>query len=807
MSSPSDIRFAVRAMLRSPGLSAAGVIALAMGIGANTAIFSLADALLIKPLSIPDDRGVYVLTETPPGKPDLPNTVAPANYFDWAEQNRSFERMAGFQWWGLSLTGNGYPENLIGMRVTKEFFPLLRANAMLGRTFVPDEDEPGHERVIILSHQLWQTHFDADPHIVGRDIEFDLKKYTVVGVMPKSFEFPAGIDFWIPMALEAHEKHTRDNRSIFVLARLRPPVSPGQAQAEMRGVIKRLEAAYPDTNHNWGIMFMPIREFMIGKLTAQYLGMLLVAVGFVLLIACANVSNVLVARSMARQKELALRVALGAGRWRLVRQLLTESVVLSGIGMLVGLAIGYCEIRVLVSAMPANIAIHIVNWQNVSLDWRALVFTTVVAMLCGIISGLVPALRSSRPDLNSTLKEGGRGSSQARSQQLLKSVLLVGEIAVSLVLLVGAGLMVRGVNALYGDTDAYEPQSTLTFLLGLPESRYTNPAQVRHFYDRLLGDLQQLPGARNVAVASTVPYSNIGNSHVFTIEGQAQERGAANGALIQSVSPEFFPLLHIPLRQGRFITPADSEDTQKIVVISESIARRFWPGQNPIGRHVKLGGPDSQEPWLTVAGVATDVRYNWFDRGLPFTIYVPFAQNPHVFTYVVLHTANPQRLMPAVRARVAKLDPQLPISNAKSYADLIRESLMGMSYLAVMMTVLGAMALVLACVGVYGVMAYSVTERTREIGIRMALGAETGSVVGMMLRRGVSLTAIGLAIGLACSIALARLLASLIWGVGALDLQTFAGVSAALVGMALLASYIPARRAARVDPLISLRCE
>ena len=794
-------------MLNSPGLSAAGVIALAMGIGANTAIFSLADALLVKPLSVPDDRGVFVLTETPPGKPDLWNTIAPANYFDWSAQNRSFQQMAAFEWWGMALTSGNYPENLLALRVSKEFFPLLRASAELGRTFVPDEDQPGHGRVILLSHRLWQTHFNSDPKIVGREVEFDLKKYTVVGVMPESFEFPKGIDFWAPLALDAQQKHSRDSHSLFAMARLRPATSIGEAQAEMRTIAKRLDASFPNTNRGWGVKLMPIREFMIGNLTTQYMGMLLVAVGFVLLIACANVSNVLVARAIARQKELALRVALGASRWRLVRQLLTESLALSGAGMLLGLLIGYCEIRLLVNAMPATISRYIVNWQNVALDWRALLFTAGVAALCGIVSGLVPALRSSRPDLNTTLREGGRGSSQARSQQRMKNILLVGEIAVSLVLLVGAGLMVRGVGALYGGADSYEPDKTLTFLVGLPDTRYKTPAQVGRFFERAVESMREIPDTRNVSLASTLPYSNISNSRIFTIEGQVRERGSASGALIQTVNPEFFPLLHVPLVRGRLLSSEDGENTQKVVVISESIARRFWPGQDPIGSHLKLGGPDSQEPWLTVAGIAGDVRYRWFERDLPFTIYLPFAQTPQSFTYVVLHTSNPDRQLEAVRRKLAKLDPQLPISSPMSYAELIRASLMGMSYLAVMMTVLGCMALVLACVGVYGVMAYSVTERTREIGIRMALGAEAGSVVSMMLRRGVFLTGIGLLIGLACSIALARLLASLIWGVSALDLETFGGVSAALVGVALLASYLPARRAARVDPLISLRCE
>lgn len=803
----SDIKFALRAMWKAPGLSAAGIVALALGIGANTAIFSLADALLFKPLSVPDDRGVYVLTETPPGKPDLPNTVAPANYLDWAAQNRSWQQMGAFEWWGMSLTSGGYPESLLGLRVSKEFFPMLHGKALLGRTFVPEEDQPGNQRVVVLSHRLWSTRFNADSRIVGRQLEFDLKKYTVIGVMPNDFSFPAGIDFWTPLALDERQKHTRDNHSVFVMARLRPHVPPGEAQAEMWAIAKRLEASYPDTNHAWGVKMFSLREFMIGNLTTQYVSMLLVAVGFVLLIACANVSNVLLARSMARQKELALRVALGAGRWRLVRQLLTESIMLSGIGMLVGLLIGYGETRLLVTSMPAAIARFIVNWQNITLDWRALLFTAAVAMLCGIISGLVPALRSSRPDLASTLKEGGRGSSQARSQHRMKSVLLVGEIALSLVLLVGAGLMVRGVNALYGDTDTYQPDKTLTALLGLPDTRYTSPPQVLHFYERLLASLKEIPGARNVSAASTVPYSNISNSRVFSIEGRVRERGSATGALIQTVTPDFFELLHIPLRSGRFINASDGENAPRVALVSETVAKRFWPGQNPIGRHLKLGAADSQEPWLTVAGVVADVRYRWFERGLPFTIYLPFAQNPQSFTYLVLHTSKPERLIGTLRARVAKLDPQLSLSNAMSYSELIQQSLVGMSYLAVMMTVLGVMALTLACVGVYGVMAYSVTERTREIGIRMALGAEAASVVGMVLRRGVTLTAIGLFIGLFCSLALARVLASFIFGVSAIDLKTFAAVSAALVAVALLASYVPARRAARVDPLISLRSE
>ncbi len=475
--------------------------------------------------------------------------------------------------------------------------------------------------------------------------------------------------------------------------------------------------------------------------------------------------------------------------------------------MLVGLVIAFWQVGLLRSKMPSSIARYIANWNTLSLDWPAVFFTAGAAILCGIVSGLLPALRASRPDLNSTLKEGGRGSSQGQSHHRLKNILLIGEVALSLVLLVGAGLMVRGVGSLRGDTDSYQPDGVLTLMLTLPDSRYKDAATTIRLYDGVLSGVAELPNARDVSIAATLPYSNINNSRIFTVEGQVRQRGGAGSALIQSVSPSFLSLMHIPLHEGRFVREADDQNAPKVAVISESVARRYWPGQDPIGRHLKFGGPDAQEPWLTVAGVVGDVRYNWYDRGVPFAIYVPYAQNPQPFTFLALRTTNPDRLIPSVRAKIGKVDAELPISNAKSFSDLIRDSLIGLSYMAVMMTVLGAMALALACVGVYGVMAYSVTERTREIGIRMALGAGGRNVVGMILRRGLAVTGIGLLIGLVCSAALARLVASLIWGVNALDLTTFAGVSAVLIGVALLASYVPARRASRVDPLISLRCE
>jgi putative ABC transport system permease protein len=800
-----DLRFALRTMLKSPGLALAGMVALALGIGANTAVFSMADAMLFKPLNLPDARGVVVAFETPPGRPGAPYGVSTANYLDWKAQSHSFEQMAAYQFWDMNLTSGGFPEAVQAIRVSSEFFPLLRARPALGRTFAAGEDQPGQERVVVLSHGLWERRFGADRGIVGRTIRLDLKNYTVLGVMPEGFEFPMAAELWCPLPLDARQKTSREGHWLLALGRLRPGVTKQQGEAELRTIAKRLEAAYPDTNHGWGAMLRTVREFVSGYEIQQGTILLQVSVGFVLLIACANVANVLLARSIARQKEIALRTALGASRWRIVRQLLTESVLLSGAGALLGILLAEWELDLMVSSMPANILKYVPYWHNIALDWRALLFTTVAAIFASAVSGLLPAIQCSRPDLNRMLKEGSRESA-TRRQHRLRGALLIGEIALSLVLLIGAGLMVRGLRTLRTAPGDHQPESMLTLRINLPDSRYPEPAKVAQFQSGLLSSLAKIPGVRHVAVTSMLPYAPSNGPQAFTVEGQVRERGATPNALMASVSPAFLALMRVPLRAGRFLTEADNQNGPKAVVISESVARRYWPGQNPIGRHVKLGRPDSKEPWMSVVGVAGDIRWNWFNPEGELSMYVPYAQNPQGYTFVAMRTSDPNKLISTVRATIAGLDPELPVG-AASLAKIIDDSLIQLSYLAGMMAVLGVMALVLACVGVYGMMAYSVTEQTREIGIRMALGAETHHVLGMVMRRSAAITITGLLIGLVCSAGLARLLAGLIWGISALDLTTFAGVSGMLVAVALLASYIPARRASRVDPLISLRCE
>lgn len=800
----SDLRFAVRTALKSPGLVLAGVVALALGIGANTAVFSVADAVLFKPLSLPDARGVVVALETQPGRPDVTFGVSTADYFDWKSQSHAFEGMAAYQFWSMNITSGGFPESVQTIHVSGKFFPLLHAQAALGRTFATGEDQPGREREVVLSNALWERRFAADRGIVGRTIRLNLMDYTVVGVMPKEFEFPMAAELWCPLALDARQKNSRDDHALMVLGRLRPGASIHQGEAELQTVAKRLAAAYPDTNHGWGATLRTVRDWLSGYQTRAGVIMVLVAVGFVLLIACANVTNVLLARSVSRQKEIALRTALGASRWRIIRQLLAESMLLSGAGSALGLVLAQWELSLIVSHMPASVVKYIPWWRNISLDWRALLFTAGVALFAGVAAGLLPALQSSRPDLNTALKEAARNTS-ARPRRL-RSLLLAGEIALSLTLLIGAALTARGFGALKAVPGDHQPETMLTVQFSLPYSRYPDGARIAQFQSRLLSSLAEIPGARDAAVTNMVPYAHSGAPQVFTAEGQAPARSAELSAFRVSVSPGLLRLMRVPLRTGRFLTEADSQLAPRVAVVSEALARRCWPGQNPIGKQVRFGRADSREPWMTVAGVAGDIRWNWFDPGAASTLYVPYAQNPEATTYVALRTADPGNLIPAVRARVAALDPELPIG-PQALDQTVHDSLIQISYMAAMMSFLGLMALVLASVGVYGMMSFSVTERTREIGIRMALGAETRTVVRMLLRRGAVIAAGGLAIGLLLSLALARSLASLIWGINALDVGTFAGVSALLLAVALVASWVPARRASRVDPLISLRHE
>ncbi len=804
-----DLRYALRRMLKSPGYTAVIVVALALGIGVNTAIFSVADAFLLKPVPFLDaDRLVMVLEKRPNAGDDW-SSVANANYLDWKSQSQSFEHLAAYDGFDANITGGDHPEQVQGFLVTANFFEALAVKPAMGRTFLPEEDQRGHEQVVVLSHGLWERRFGSDPDLIGKTVSLNAKKCVVAGIMPKGFDFPMTTELWMPLAMDPKQRDIRDSHELEVVGRLNPGTSTLQARAEMEAIAGRLEQTYPQTNKGWGVWVKPIREHVTGDLTRQYTLMLLVAVAFVLLIACANVANVQFARATGRQKEIAVRLALGASRWRLVRQLLTESVMLSLLGGVLSLLLAQWSIGLILGHMPPDVARYIAGWKDISLDGRALLFTLAIAVLSGVISGFAPAIQSSRPDLNEALKESGRSSTGGRRRQRLRNALVIAEVSLALVLLTGAGLMAKSVYALVNVHKDYVPESLLTLRLKLPESKYKERHQMAAFYDQLLRGLESVPQVQAAAVITKVPFANGTVTSVFNIEGQAApEKGELRSGMLQSVSPNLFSMLHIPLREGRILSDVDGPEAPRVVVISESLSRRYWSSESPIGKRIKLGRDDADSSWMTVVGIVGDVKYSWFDRGPQPTIYSAYQQAPLPYTYLSIRTSGePTAIIPAVRSQIAGVDSEQPVFNVKTLERVISESVVGLSYVAVMMTILGLIALVLASVGVYGVMAYSVTERTHEIGIRMTLGAGQSDVLRLVMGKGLVLTGAGIVIGMAMSVGLAQLLASLIFGVSATDVTTFGGVALALATASLLACYIPARRASRVDPMIALRYE
>ncbi|HUE02099.1 MAG TPA: ABC transporter permease [Bryobacteraceae bacterium] len=803
-----DIRYAFRMLFKSKGYTAIAVAALALGIGANTANFSVADAFLLKPVALPHLESLVVLMERAPHQTANWTNVSPADYLDWKRQSQSFAEFSPYEWDEVNLTGAGEPERIEMVRTAANFFDVLGAHAMLGCVFLPDAERAGQSQSVVLSYGLWQRRFGGHRGIVGKTIKLDGLSTVVTGVMGKKFNFPVSAELWLSWSMSPQEGQVRGRHYLAVVARLKPGVSPRQASAEMNIIARRLGEQYPRTNRGWSAHVIPIRHFVAGDLTTQYTLMMMAAVGFVLLIACANVANVQFARGAARQREFAVRTAVGASRWRVVRQLLTESMVLSLAGAVVGLAVAEWGVDLIQHYMPADIARYIAGWYEISLDHRAFAFALGVAVLSGIISGLAPAIQSSKPDLNETLKESGRGTSAGRSRQRIRSVLVVAELALALVLLVGAGLMVKGVNSLLGVQQFYDPQHILSIQMNLPDGKYKDSPQRAAFYGQVLERLHAAPGIEAAAIVRSLPDGDGERITQLAVEGVPPDKGEYRSAQLETISADYFTLMHMPLREGRALSDRDGAESLAVAVVSESMAARYWPGRSALGRRIKAGPADEENPWLTIVGVVRDVRYSWFDREPPPVVYRSYRQAAEGWTTLAIRThGSPMQVVRAVRQSVAQVDPDQPLAEIKPLDRVLSEALLGNSYVAVMMSVLGVIALVLAAVGVSGLMAYAVTERTHEIGVRLALGAQRDSVLRMLVGRGMFLTAIGLAIGLAGAVFLARLLSNLIYGVSATDWTTFGGVAAAMAIVSLAASYIPARRAALLDPTIALRHE
>lgn len=803
-----DVRYGVRMFLRGRNFTVLAVAALALGIGTNAAVYSVAIAFLRKPISFPHlDRLVMVLNMAPQQTVGW-NEVSPADYLDYKAQSRSFEKIAVSQWDDFNIAGTGDPERLLGVHISANYFQTLETRPLLGRTFLPEEEVPGRDKEVILSYGLWQRRFASDPNIIGKTVRINGASYLIAGVMGKDFGFPVGAQLWVPLAMGAKEQTERNSHDLEVVARLKPGVSIAAARAEMWTIEGRLQQQFPENEKGWGVKVMALDVFVAGELADQYCVMLLGAAVFVLLIACANVANLQFARSASRQKEIAVRRAMGASRLRIVRQLLTESVLVAGVGAAIGLLLGLWGIGLIRSYMPPEVEKYLPMWKHVRLETDVLFYTIGIAFLAGIISGLAPAFQSSKSDVNEELKEGARGSTAGRSRHRLRSIFVVAEVALSLILLVGAGLMAKGVRALLSVNQNIDPKTVLTMMISLPDSKYKTPQQQAAFYEQMIQQFRTISGVKSAAVATKLPFGDSGQSDTFSIEGRAFQPGDYHIASFESINPEYFRMMKIPLLQGRGLSDQDGDKAPPVVVASESFVRRYFPGENPLGKHIKEAEHDSKTPWLTVVGIVGDIKYDPWEREEDPPVYVSYQQVPRSFSGIALRTeGDPMKFGAAMRSRIASVDPDQPVFDVLPLDKVISNQILGLSYVAVMLTVMGIMALVLASIGVYGVMAFSVTERTHEIGVRMALGAQQRDVLRLVLTRGVRLTLLGLVIGLPVAFTLARLLASVIFGVSATDLMIFCGGTAVMTAIALLACYVPARRAMQVDPMVALRYE
>ena len=795
-----DVRYGLRMLLKKPGFTLTAVITLALGIGATSTIFSFVNGILLRPLPYQDSERLVFLDETAPKRGIASMGISPPNFLDWREQNRVFTGVATYHEVGYALTGTGEPEQLSAANVSYNTFEILGVAPILGRTFTAEEDRPGNDIVVILGHGLWKRRFGAKPEVIGQKITLNNRSRTVIGVMPPDFKFPEVADLWVPVAIDTSH-WTRNDHGWDAIARLKPGLTLDQAQSDMTAVARRIEEQNPVTNEGMGVILIPLREGLVSGDYRKALLILMGVVGLVLLIACVNVANLLLARASARAKEVAIRTALGAGRWRVFRQLLTESVVLGLMGGVLGCGLAVWGLDLLLAAIPINFPF----WMKFNLDGRVLGFTAGVTLLTGLTFGAAPALQASKIDLNESLKEGGRSASGAGGHRMLRS-LVVAEVALSLILLIGAGLMMRSFMRLQQTNPGLNPENLLTLRVSLPGAKYNSPEKVQTFFKGLLERVSSLPGVEAAGAVSRAPLAGGAWGRSLTVEGfPVLSVGQAPVINHCVITPNYFRAMGIPILMGRDFTEADARDSMKVTVIDERLAREYWPNESPLGKRVRFGPPEDNEPWHMIVGVVGAVKHESLNLTRRKSVYLPHAQVTINGMALAVRAANPENLAPAIRGQVKAMDPDQPITNMRTMTDVISRSVWQPRLYTILFGVFAAVALALASIGVYGVMTYSVSERTREIGIRVALGAQRRDVLKLVVAQGMTLTLIGAGIGLGAALALTRLMQTLLFEVSATDPLTFVTLAALLSVVALVACYLPARRATKVDPMIALR--
>jgi len=815
-----DIRYGARMLLKNPGITFVVILALALGIGANTAIFSVVNAVLLRPLPYEESDRLMFLNEKSQVLDEM--SISYPNFADWRSQNHVFEKIGVYNRNSYNLTGFGEAERIPTAQVSADLFSALRANAAIGRVFTNEEDKPGATPVVVLGHNLWQRRFGGQSSILNQALTFNGKSYTVIGVMPQGFQYPSRAEMWVPVGQLSGDPNWQlrgNHPGLYAVARLKPGATLAQAQADMDNIAANLERQYPDTNAGNRVRIRPLLEIFVSDVRGT-LWVLFGAVAFVLLIACANIANLLLARAKARQKEMAIRAAMGAGRWRICRQLLTESVLLALVGGTLGLLVARWGLALILYVSPDAIP----RWREINLDWKVLAFTIGVSLLTGILFGLVPALQAGEVDVHETLKETGRGTS---GRHWLRSSLVVVEVATTLVLLIGAGLMIRSFYRLQAVNPGFSYDHLTSFTITLPQKKYAKEEQRGDFFKRLLENIRGLPGVEAAAAASGLPLGNNGWQTSFVIDGKPlPPRDQTPLMEACTVTPDYFRAMNIPLLRGRYFNDQDNRsflagyDLSKLnegerliaganaIVIDEEFARRHWPNEDAVGKRIKFG-TDDKAPVTTVVGIVGRVKMEGLSQDSNRVQgYFPFAQLPfNGMTVIVKASGDPKQLIAAARAQVKAVDPDQPIYGIRTMDEIRAESVAPERLNLTLLSIFAGLALVLAIVGIYGVMSYTVTQRTHEIGIRMAIGAQPRDVFKLVIGQGMTLALIGVALGLVGAFGLTRLMATMLFGVEPTDPATFASIAVLLTAVALVACYIPGRRATKVDPVVSLRYE